>query len=474
MAKYLYRFRKFSDLKGDPDKNRESELLGSYIFFASPEKLNDPLEGHREMIWRGDHIVWKNLFAHYFLCLTHRHIECCEYIDIENVPLSVSYSYLDKPIERSNKIKELSEIFLSNKNVTEHLKLLSYKQREVKKEELTLHLGVLHTYAMHVIAQQLVKSGLVTSGVGIHAATPEELLQTSTTILKFFSTLSENELLTASTDLQESIFAPVQENNLKLNYAIWSESKNQRWMDLYINFSESYIASLKSLCNKNWYTACFMESCSNPAIWGTYGSEHKGACLRFKIDENAQGHSLDLNLPPTKYTKATSKKFNFVKVVYDGISPDLDFFRSLGALPEDMVLSDWLTSDGVKSSCFDDMYADIEQWRSEYHAHIQKSITSKTEEWSEEVEQRLLLQSFIYDYSPIEHRKLRYNFNSLDSVIFGVNMPLTHKLELIEMITKLCEKYARPEFIFHQAYYTTSKKIGYRPIYMVSSQQDEM
>ncbi|VVO04059.1 hypothetical protein [Pseudomonas fluorescens] len=470
MAKYLYRFRKFSDLKGDKEKSRESELLGRYIFFASPEKLNDPLEGHREMVWRGDHIVWTNLFAHYFLCLTLRHVDCGEYINIQDVPFSVLHSYLDKPPERANKIKELCATFLKNKNVIQHLSLLSFKEREVKRDELILHLSVLHNYAMHVIAQHLAKVGRVVNGVGIHAASPDELLETSTNILEFFNTLSHDDLLAASHNLQESLLAPVQENALKLNYAIWSESKNERWMDLHINFPERYVTSLKSLCSNSWYTACFMESCSNSAIWGSYGSEHKGACLKFKVDETDQGYALDFHIPSTLNNKSLRKEtLDFVKVEYDGIAPDLDFFRSLGALSEPKMLSDWLIRDGNKSSCFDDIYSDVEKWRYEYHSHIQKSITSKTEEWSEEVEQRLLLQSFIFDYAPTENRKLRYNFNSLDSIIFGVNMPLTQKLELIEMVTKLCADCGRLEFTFHQAYFTSSKKIGYREIYKTST-----
>lgn len=472
MAKYLYRFRKFSDLKGDEEKNRESELLGHYIFFASPDKLNDPLEGHREMVWRGDHIVWTNLFAHYFLCLTHRHVDCCAYINIEEVPFSVLHSYLDKPTARSDKIKELCATFLNNSNVIQHLSLLSFKEREVKRDELILHLSVLHNYAMHIIAQHLAKVGMVNGGVGIHAATPEELLETSTNILDFFKTLSSDDLLTTSHNLQESLLTPVQENALKLNYAIWSESKNQTWMDLHINFPELYVTSLKSLCSNSWYTACFMESCSNSAIWGSYGSEHKGACLKFRIDETEQGCSLDL-LIPSSLKSWRKETLDFVKVEYDGIAPDLDFFRSLGAISEPILISDWLVRDGKKSSCHDDIYSNFEKWRTEYHRHIKKSITSKTEEWSEEVEQRLLLQSFPYDYSPTENRKLRYDFKSLDSIIFGVNMPLTQKLELIEMITKLCADSGRSEFTFHQAYFTPAKKIGYREIYKISTTSSE-
>jgi hypothetical protein len=60
---FLYRFRPLSRLL---DKN---ELLNQEIFFASPDSLNDPMEGFRDIFWQGDVIVWQNLFRHYLLCL---------------------------------------------------------------------------------------------------------------------------------------------------------------------------------------------------------------------------------------------------------------------------------------------------------------------------------------------------------------------------------------------------------------------
>jgi hypothetical protein len=31
-------------------------------------ELNDPLEGFKDLFWKGDVIVWKNLLRHYLLC----------------------------------------------------------------------------------------------------------------------------------------------------------------------------------------------------------------------------------------------------------------------------------------------------------------------------------------------------------------------------------------------------------------------
>ncbi|MCG8338674.1 MAG: DUF2971 domain-containing protein, partial [Proteobacteria bacterium] len=63
----LYRFRPTDKLLGE----KYQELERQQIYFATPEELNDPMEGFREYFWRGDEIIWKNFFRHYLLCLEH-------------------------------------------------------------------------------------------------------------------------------------------------------------------------------------------------------------------------------------------------------------------------------------------------------------------------------------------------------------------------------------------------------------------
>ena len=60
----VYRFRSIDRLLGE-----DQELEKKTIYFASPDQLNDPMEGYRDIVWRGDEIVWTNLFTHYVYCL---------------------------------------------------------------------------------------------------------------------------------------------------------------------------------------------------------------------------------------------------------------------------------------------------------------------------------------------------------------------------------------------------------------------
>jgi hypothetical protein len=51
------------------------ELERQTVYFSPPEYLNDPMEGLRQVYWRGDRIVWRNLLRHYIICLHNRYFE---------------------------------------------------------------------------------------------------------------------------------------------------------------------------------------------------------------------------------------------------------------------------------------------------------------------------------------------------------------------------------------------------------------
>ncbi len=97
MTEY-YRFRSMDRLiRGD-----SPELESQTIFFASPEQLNDPMEGLRDVFWRGDKIVWTNLFKNYVYCLHRTYINLKIAgndfkIDREIIPVWGRWDLLDKP-----------------------------------------------------------------------------------------------------------------------------------------------------------------------------------------------------------------------------------------------------------------------------------------------------------------------------------------------------------------------------------------
>lgn len=65
---YFYRFRPL-------DRALGGELENQQIYFAKPEQLNDPAEGFRDIIWKGDAVLLENLFRHYIQCEKHKRQE---------------------------------------------------------------------------------------------------------------------------------------------------------------------------------------------------------------------------------------------------------------------------------------------------------------------------------------------------------------------------------------------------------------
>jgi hypothetical protein len=80
-------------------------------------------------------------------------------------------------------------------------------------------------------------------------------------------------------------------------------------------------------------------------------------------------------------------------------------------------------------------------------------VTVKLKAWEKEKESRLIQMSMLNDLSDSNLRKLRYDFNSLEGIIFGINTTMDNKLDIMKRIENLCAVYKRPNFSFYQARY---------------------
>lgn len=75
-----------------------------------------------------------------------------------------------------------------------------------------------------------------------------------------------------------------------------------------------------------------------------------------------------------------------------------------------------------------------------------------------ENEYRLIVTNMLDDFDTVKSRKLKYDFNSLEGIIFGIKTATEHKLKIMKIIDDKCAKYNRTDFNFYQAYY--SKETG--------------
>ena len=200
-----------------------------------------------------------------------------------------------------------------------------------------------------------------------------------------------------------------------------------------------------------------MRDYRNSSAWGHYGDNHKGVCLIFEAETTAGASSLTLN-NITGYSNNGEhwqhSPMHFYEVKYGDKAGEIDFFRSIGWLPEAKLLEVWYSDkDGNLSECSNHLGNNIESWRENYWNNFYPNITIKTRDWEYEQESRLILHSMIADLSDGRRRTLTYNFSSLKGIIFGIGTPDNCKLKVIEVIHKKCQENKRTDFEFFQAYY---------------------
>ncbi|WP_407364721.1 DUF2971 domain-containing protein (plasmid) [Pseudomonas luteola] len=450
MESFLYRFRPIENLIGTD--NIKSELLNHYVYFSSPKQLNAPLEGHREIFWNGDEVVWKNLFRHYIKTLILRNAQYfSEDFAKSEFPILPEFERLSrKPLETVNK---LVNEFSSTSQVKTLIRLL--KDRKVGKNELLLILRSLHLYAMHLTSKLLVELGAIQKGYGINGEDPKNFLKAPELLIDYYNPISSKDDINSY--ISDEDIVTIQSCDLIANYNEWKKDTSKNWITLSINFPQDYLDSIPSLCMPPWYAACFMEACSDSSLWGTYGNNHQGVCLKFKIKGNLKDSTMEFMTPlkrpgDIKWWQRTDLKI--MKVKYSSETPNLDFFRTIRAYSYKNLLKEWYKDEnGSLSECHNSVFNDYEQWGRKSEEDFIQSVTSKTWHWDKETEYRILFTSKTLEQLTPEERSLQYDFKDLQGIIFGIRTPSEKKYQIIEILIELCEKYSRQEFDIYQAYY---------------------
>ena len=307
---FLYRFRRTEALLG-----KYEELERQEIYFPSPDELNDPVEGFKDMFWLGDEIVWKNLIKHYLLCLE----SICETLLIDgenfliapvNIPVFKTASDLPTPAYQGL-YQEICELFFKNELAARWPQILASRTGAIRQNELYAYLWSMHRHALNTIftvfenhdfmprrpdddpLRRLEMRDVI--GVGVNCANRKEAQRPDVEdgIERLHATTRH---LSSQADLIAMYNAPTQT----------IAQKNRRM--LYARFPEEYLKSLEGLVHPPWYTATFTGNCNNPSIWGHYGDGHKGVCLKFRAsttngEPHLRLHGIDYQFYKIKYAR---------------------------------------------------------------------------------------------------------------------------------------------------------------------------
>jgi hypothetical protein len=447
----MYRFRKIENLLGERE-----ELVKQEIYFSDIASLNDPMEGFREYFWSGDLVVWKNLLRHYLLCLEHVCLLAYlkeELFTPEDIPVFLEEEEL--PTEQYKQMfREICGRFFEIEGVNDYLEFLDSSPRKISREELYHHLRSMHLLAFDIITEIYRERYELQPERSISYSAHSSRLKQSVEAWRKIGNDEENlrkirDFPSRSTELElvkghESI--PIAKRN---------------WSAIITDFPNDYLNEVVKLVYPEGYVACFMDDCTNAAVWAHYGDGHKGVCLKFKTTEKNGCLAIDLgritdqNRSRPVYDCQT---FSFRKINYSNQFPSIDFFRSMGRLPMPQLLRQWYADqDGNCSQCASwTNDGAIGDWRKEHWDNYDRGFFIKLKDWEYEREQRLLLSSALDTYKMPETRKLTYKFEDLEAIIFGMRMRVEDKVKIKEIIDSKCKENNRNNFDFYQADYSSS------------------
>lgn len=447
----LYRFRSINGLLGE----KYQELERQSIFFAPPKLLNDPAEGFRDIYFKGDEVLWENLFKHYLASLTNIVYDYCLFGESESLEGSVQTISPENTIPEKLKDswEEIKNAFFNREELVALISHIVEWKPSTSQVELNFYLNLIHPIALSCVLEKFGELGFVSVDI-------------SAIVDAYKSRKSIGETMNAMREATEG-----EDDSIKMDFLLeYFQLQTQQFPLIYeyksnilqpnkrlltSGFPFSYIANLEQLMYPGWFTACFMSKATNSSVWGNYGDNHTGACLIFdaKLEDNRQ-HSITLNNALIGYgsngpVKGTSS-LPFHQIRYTHKQDGLNFFDSLGQLPIPAVNRQWLTNSNGKRSAYASTFND--EWRKKYWENYYLPITQKSKDWEYENEYRLVLNNMGGQYE--NHGvTLNYNFNSLKGIIFGINTSFEHKLKIIKIIEGKVRENSHYGFKFYQAYY---------------------
>ena len=455
----VYRFRSIDALL-----DKFHELEDQTIYFASPDELNDPMEGFRDIIWRGDKIVWTNFFKHFVYCLLVSYLQLekagvSEELSVDDIPISGRWDQISTP-QTQRLFDDIWHRSLNLPKMPEIIEALSNSKHEIRYRELGYYLRMIQHASLIEIAESCI----------IHGSLPKSknpLLLEELSVQEIFESILHSIILLEAVKTDErsnvalrQIEAIDNKNRIILqkiiqkSYSSISTETSRKNSQLVIaDFPRIYLKEMERLLWPKWYTACFMENYHNSSVWGNYGDKHSGACLIFETIKIGKSNSLRLSEVIGKKVRVIP----FYKVVYADKLTEVDFFRSLGGVPISLLMQLWYTDEkGNISKCAHHFQSGgyTDAWLQNYRCGFYRDITTKTKDWKYEQEWRLILDNRSEEFDERKNRTLSYDFNSLKGIIFGINTPDEDRLRIIDIIERKCRENNRTDFKYYQAHYS--------------------
>ncbi|WEA00920.1 hypothetical protein [Mucilaginibacter sp. SJ] len=280
----IYRFRRIENLLG-----KHQELAKQQIYFASPDQLNDPMEGYRDIFWKGDQIVWENFLINYLRCVSrifflYLLLGESKKLTADDLPLN-SYGNIYETPQSLALFRKIKTAFFKHKFISNLSDLLSKRGAPIRRRELSSYLSFVQHYAINTVSQIYYQEGFSKERLFYHELPEmEKYISRSHIYIKLINRL-EKKLVgnTNSADLIFSIADQIRkQQQLAVKYnEMTAEHLNSNVYFLTMELPDSFLDKLETIMYSNWYSASFLGNCTNSAIWGHYADNHRGVCLIF-------------------------------------------------------------------------------------------------------------------------------------------------------------------------------------------------
>ncbi|MBC8719890.1 DUF2971 domain-containing protein [Ochrobactrum sp. Marseille-Q0166] len=452
----VFRYRSIQSLLGEHE-----ELERQTVYFSPPEYLNDPMEGLRQIYWRGDRVTWRNLLRHYIICIHNRFFEALLSRDTECLPsdtIAVFQSLHNFP---TSQVKSLCQACITAVEASDlHTALLDFlakADRDISFTELQQLLRAVHLDWLYLIQKAFEDRALVPSTDG---GPPD-----SAAAVKVIRTLQATnpEIREKYSIIGLDVIHEVQQHmaqQMTILTAIENaNSLNPKRESLFFEFTSEYLSNLLKLVYPPWFVACFSTRHDNAAMWSYYADNHRGCCLVFRKQQTTGGMQLRLHGPNgygARGITRSSQNMPLEPVCYAVQEQQIEFFTNIGRLPVEQLRRDWFSDyEGNISTLAEHLNQDKqESWRSGYWGNFAPPLLRKLPDWRHEEELRIVISDILGIHETPEGRTYTYDYDTLDGIIFGINTSLSDKVRIMQILDKkLGARTVSEPFKFFQARY---------------------
>lgn len=403
MKEEIYRFRTI-----EQELDRYHELEKQTIYFASPEELNDPMEDSREMVWsheRDD--VWNYVFRDFI-----RWFNNLERLGPDGSTPGHSINLYQDPELQSLEIFRLEDQIIQQ---------LTKTSRNIKRHKIK--------FMFHYVYMRLLATLEISIGTG-----PEFSWQ------QYLGAMEALEIKGQNSAINEIVLSHAREiSGFVLNQKrdLYEQGHSEEVVESFY-YPEKFLDRCEKYIYPKYYVACFSNEYSDATMWAHYGNGHTGVCLIFGTLTSGKERYLD-NADTKLHGKYHLRRVNYhseIKLINVLESVEkLENYRSLFSLPF-----------GTRN------------WSKDYLETFRELVTTKTCGWEREHEFRLIWEFLQEDRGqtkggiPQSKRLVKYDFDMLKGVIFGIKTTDRNKIEIMKVIDRKCSKNQRNGFKYYQAY----------------------